>query len=271
MCLTKAAAATEDSARLAAKVFQYSSNLLSQRCLSFSRYSCPPVSYCHVLSEPALAQVSVRQFKQDLDLIHVAEKSREGKAQELAADMRLTFTTLVRVCALTFEQDKWSAESRQGRFFLRQLLRSFADNKIVEDCHQSIRVDAKANANCRQRPSSIQSIVTNCQALEQRDIPDVFCQKWKNIPLDGSLKKMFLPRKHKMHKLFGKIMGVRSWPALSENSLARSAAAWCWARSYFGEGLVRQGQVQLKDWGSSQLVSMSTKGWCVVCSWQFDS
>ncbi|CAJ1438373.1 unnamed protein product, partial [Effrenium voratum] len=105
--LTKAAAATEDSARLAAKVFQYSSNLLSQRCLSFSRYSCPPVSYCHVLSEPALAQVAVRQFKQDLDLIHVAEKSREGKAQALAADMRLTFTTLVRVCALTFEQDKW--------------------------------------------------------------------------------------------------------------------------------------------------------------------
>ena len=58
-----------------------------------------------------------------------------------------------------------------GEHLLETLLNTFPDNKIVEDVHNALRLNAKENPNNRLAPSTMQSICMNCGVLESRGIP----------------------------------------------------------------------------------------------------
>ncbi len=48
---------------------------------------------------------------------------------------------------------------------------------------------------------------------------------------------MFSGRSEKLPPEFGKILGARSWPALSEVHLATSSAGWAWVRFHVQKSL----------------------------------
>ena len=57
---------------------------------------------------------------------------------------------------------------------------------------------------------------------------------WKN-PCE-----VFNPRRQRLQQEFGKLLGPRTWPAVSEVQLARSAAGWAWLRCHSERGLKHQ-------------------------------
>ncbi len=164
----------------------------------------------------------------------------ELAGQALAKDLHISPP-----CRLVFqvhEQNNWGP-CPEGRFVLLPLVSYLPDMKLVEDLHQAIRTDALENPTRRQSPGQIQSVVINSRVLDSREIQhspmlteEVVCQKWKVTP-DGLKKDTYLASKHKLPEDLSKMMGSKSWPTLSEDTISRSGAAWAWLKHYLGSDL----------------------------------
>ena len=77
----------------------------------------------------------------------------------------------VRVIFEFYARDNYAPTSKSGQHSLMGHLWTLADNKIVEDIHQPLRLDARANMNKRMSFSSIQNIINRSNVLKQRGIP----------------------------------------------------------------------------------------------------
>ena len=91
-------------------------------------------------------------------------------AKHLLEDLDFAASMPVRLLFCFFERDQWNVRSLAGRKFLKGLMQTLPDNKMVEDVHLVIRNDARANANTKQVCSHLQDLVTNSKVLEKRGI-----------------------------------------------------------------------------------------------------
>ena len=57
-----------------------------------------------------------------------------------------------------------------GEHLLQTLIQTFPDNKIVEDVHSALRLEARENQNNKLTPSTMQSVCMNSGVLESRGI-----------------------------------------------------------------------------------------------------
>jgi len=82
-----------------------------------------------------------------------------------------------------YQRDNYSASSRAGKKVMCGLLLSMESNKSVEDIHQPIRMDAKANQNVKLSSEHIQDIINHSGTLEARNVSHR-AMVTKELPLD---------------------------------------------------------------------------------------
>ena len=91
-------------------------------------------------------------------------------AEALRKDIIFLDADAVRIIYEFYARDRYNANSLAGSDAVRALLQVFADNKIVEDVHQSLRLDARANANKKMAPRHLEDVMLESKVLESRDI-----------------------------------------------------------------------------------------------------
>ena len=84
-------------------------------------------------------------------------------------------STAVRIVFEFYARDKYAPSSRPGQNALMAHLWSVADNKIVEDIHQPLRLNARANVNKSLSSRIIQDIILRSEVFDKRGIPHA-CQ-----------------------------------------------------------------------------------------------
>jgi len=89
-------------------------------------------------------------------------------AKRLVDDLVFLRNTPVRMMYLFYERDGFQASSPDGLKLLRGLLEVLPDNKVVEDVHNCIRRDSKANPNRIQSRAHVQQLATCSPVLEER-------------------------------------------------------------------------------------------------------
>ena len=101
-------------------------------------------------------------------------------ADALRKDIIFLEADAVRVVFEFYARDRYAANSASGPDALRALLQAIADNKVVEDVHQSLRLDARANVNKKLAVRHIDDIVLQSGVLESRGIRDT-CRLTKDV------------------------------------------------------------------------------------------
>ncbi len=140
-----------------------------------------------------------------------------------------------------FERARWQRESPAAQRWLRALLQTFADNKIVEDVHNVLRADAKANANTRMTRQHIQDLVVHSDVLESRSIAhatvpkaDFVANFRRALPRSGTTKSQAWrsrPQRHRLPEAWSTIMGKRQWVSPTPEAARVPTAAWHWLHS----------------------------------------
>ena len=101
------------------------------------------------------------------------EKSAAGgnpDAEALRKDIIFLDADAVRVIYEFYARDRYNANSLAGSDAVRALLQVFADNKIVEDVRQPLRLIARANVNKKLAVRHIEDIILEAEVLESRNI-----------------------------------------------------------------------------------------------------
>ena len=158
-------------------------------------------------------------------------------ARLLWEDLHVAKSSPIRLLHMFYERDGWSPDSRAGTRYLRGLLYTLPDNKLVEDIHNAVRRDSRANPNPRQRIASVQDLLIHSGALETRDIRhpcaltrEFFCARFRHLKRKYT-RSVHYSWKHRMSARWSKILGTKTWLTLSEDASRRSAAAWHWLQS----------------------------------------
>lgn len=101
------------------------------------------------------------------------EADRFGSAvcMELWNNIILLKSVPIRVMYEMYKRDGYNTNSGSGRRLLCGLLMTMESNKIVEDIHQPLRLDAKANQNKRLSRDHIQDVIEHSGVLEARSVP----------------------------------------------------------------------------------------------------
>ena len=242
LCQFQAWQGRQDEEDLAALVFQYGTSVLSRRLWTMTRYSTAPECWACVLVEDTTAlecQQAMHLMQNDWRLLCLAEQSPKCKC--LLADLQFLFSAPVRLACVLFEVSGWDINCQNGREILKSILKILPDNKIVEDAHQAVRVEAKAQPNLKLTPAHVQSICLNSAIFSSRQLrhPALlskreFLQAWGKQPsvYERFDRKVWQAKVHKLPKSFGGIMKKKTWTTLSEEQYAKSAAAWHWIRFY---------------------------------------
>ena len=243
-----------DEAKMSKKIVRYTLLLLSHRCSSLSKAGSPPGAYASVLtSRPAPA---LQQVKRDLRYL-VSLETAEGvpHSSNLTQDLLLSYDPPTRLLAQGFEAANWqvNASGLTSMEILKSMLATFADSKLIEDTHGRVRMVQQSQSNEKLTTAAIQQVVNDSGTLEARSLPhpaavtkDEFLQHWHNTKDTFRAKERGNPRTHRLPRFFGNIMKRdRSWAAVTEPSLVRSAAGWEWIRFYNAHRLWEQ-QVQVQ-------------------------
>ena len=181
----------------------------------------------------------MRVMRRDWRLLNLAEQS--DKCAKIVPDLQFLFSAPVRLSCALFEQSGWDETSVPGTFVLKGVLTVLPDNKIVEDCHQAVRVEAKSHPNQKMTVPRVQSCVMNSNVFSSRKLFHVgkltkeeFVQKWgKRQTADEQYgRKIFSSRYHRLPKSFSNIMKKKSWTSVNEEQYGKSYAAWEWIRFY---------------------------------------
>ena len=214
-------------------MFYYILTLFCKRASSMSKFTSPPEIYSKILSsDEEEAEMTLANILSDWRTLLLLEQS---KYQELASDLNLTVSKPMRLAFTFFEAGKTDAAIE----IMKSMLLVVPDTKLIEDIHQKVRVDSKANANLNQSCAEIQNIIMNSGLLEARGIPhtakinrETFLARWKTTPGNKKFKQVFHASSYKLAREFGSILAPRVWPSLSEEALARSSAGWAWIRKH---------------------------------------
>ena len=242
---------------------------MSRRAWSLTKHSTPPECYAGILSEDIAAAQSVAEnmqsdFEQHLTPLELCvHKNRT--AQKLFNDLIFQSCTAIRLMYELFQRAKWNPRASLGIKILLGLLKTFADNKIVEDLHGGIRGETRKGASNIIAPYRIQDVVESSSVLEERGInhrakvtKTHFVKHFRSTKLRTRHKlrrQEHHARVHKMPASWTRMLDVRTWTALTEENWERSAAAWAWLKNYT---LSRRGgslpALSLKDGLWSRLV-----------------
>ena len=117
---------------------------------------------------------------------------------------------------------------------LRGLLEVLPDNKIIEEVHHGLKQDAKKTQKAQRKTARQQVVAVSTPVLSSRDIPhsaavtkEWWIQHFKSTQSTGCKRKHY-SMKHKMSKMWTKVMGPKTWPTVSETVSQKGVAAWQW-------------------------------------------
>ena len=134
----------------------------------------------------------------------------------------------VRIVLEFYARDRYNPASKAGRKALNALLWTLPDNKIVEDIHQPLRLNARANSSRRLSFPNMQHTIMESGVLEKRGIPNpckvnrvVWGQKLSRNKHRGHMHKLAAPWSRMMKP-------YKTWHTLSEETLQRASAALMW-------------------------------------------
>ena len=148
---------------------------LGQRAWSMAaRHHAPPQSYVGLLSGCPLRQRrAMRQMEHEWATLRMLEQRRlvHKPADRLWKDLRFVQIRPLRLLWALCEGFKGDLDCAPVKRLLRGLLDTFPDNKIVEDVHNFVKLDAqktRKRVRCAARQADA---VTHSGVLESREIP----------------------------------------------------------------------------------------------------
>ena len=213
-----------------------------------SKYNLPPEAYADLLCEnEQVAQPALNLLLSDWKALVGLESN--AKHQALANDLRVAVAPPVRLSYQLFEH----GQQESGKKLLKGMLLVIPDSKLIEDIHGRVRNDARANISKSQTFNQIQQVILGSSALESRGInhpaavsKSVFKRRWKQTNGKRNFKAAFISKTEKLPKKYSRLLGSKSWGAMTEKSLHRSAAAWTLVRHFVQQNLREQG-LRLQD------------------------
>ncbi len=160
-------------------------------------------------------------------------------ARQLWKDIVLLQSKAIRLIFEMFAKDRYSPSSLGGRKLLMGHLVTLPDNKSVEDVHQPLRLDSKANMNRKLRANRIDSIIENSGVLEKRGVrnpakvdKETFCRQFRT-KRSMPLSHIHDCKSHKLPKHWSRTLHPnKAWCSLSEAVTQRNSAAWMWLHTY---------------------------------------
>ena len=127
-------------------------HIVMRRAWSLSKHSAPPESLANLLSRDEAKRASAAEQLRS-EHTHFLLLERAATQSDDADILRTAIIFLdADAVGVIFEfnaRDRFDPSSRSGSWALRALLQSFPDNKLIEDVHQPLRLDARANVNRR--------------------------------------------------------------------------------------------------------------------------
>ena len=110
------------------------------------------------------------------------------------------------------------------------------DNKIVEDCHNGMKADAKKTGRSGKRTNlSLQDSLLSAKVFETRKIkhtPEVqrpyFLTNYKATKVSPKYARRYRAKNHKLPAEWRKITNRKTWQTFSEDSFRKDVAAWVW-------------------------------------------
>lgn len=248
-----------DGGEAAQKALSYVVHLMGNRASSLSKHGAPPHCYANVLeSRGALSARVVKQMKRDWTSLVSLELAGIDDGG-LADDLRICIDAPTRIMLQCFEMADWCqshdhVDLEPALDILMCIIQKLPDSKAIEDLHQRLRTKTKDRANEKITPTCCQHVVNTSDVIDSRYVGHPaainrysFFNGFKKAKSSEFNKKMMLSKKHKLPKLFGRILSSKgSWTSVTEQSLIASYAAWAWFRHYTSQSLQNQG-VQLKE------------------------
>ena len=165
-------------------------------------------------------------------------------AAKLRKDLIFLDAPVVRLVYEFYARDNYSPTSDAGGHFLQGYARTLPDNKSVEDVHQPLRLDSRANSNRKMAHNHIQDVVVHSDVLEKRGVPhrtrvtkSVFCRNFKRIT-SKKMHRRHRSSRHQLPKHWSKVMVPshrKDWASITEESLERASAGWAWLLHYCAE------------------------------------
>ncbi len=231
---------------IASKVVSLMSHLLTYR--AWSLVICndsPPDCYADLLTSSAPRRdAAMERMRADWRQICLLEQVAltSPSAAALLEELQFILTPPVRLLFMFFERDRWDVASTAGIKQLRGMLATLPDNKLVEDIHNSIRLDSRANGNKKQKLAHMQEVVINSNAFSSREVPEpcavtkeCFVQHYHN---KASSSEAVIWRvhasSHKMPVEYTSIMGNRTWKSPTPETSRGAHSAWALMRTFTG-------------------------------------
>ena len=234
------------NSKIGTDVLQFAWRLVGRRSWSLTKHSCPPESYARILQvgSPEIQRQTAEKLKREhLNFLKLeADRHTVPAANDLWKDIIFLLSRPVRILFEFFKRDRYSPDSPAGQDVLRGFLITMESNKSVEDIHQPIRMAAAANQNKKLSKQTIQDLIVHSGSLEARSVhhgatvtKQEFLQEFATTPTHKNTASMHQCVKHKLPVECSRMMkpGQRPWPALTEDSQNKAAAAWSWLHMYF--------------------------------------
>ena len=159
----------------ASRALELAWQIVARRAWSLSKHSAPPESHAPLLSEnPRVRGPAAKELQNQHRMFLSLESSAAGgnpDAEALRKDIIFLDADAVRIIYEFYARDRYNANSLAGSDAVRALLQVFADNKIVEDVHQPLRLIARANVNKKLAVRHIEDIMLKAEVLESRNFP----------------------------------------------------------------------------------------------------
>ena len=294
----------DDDPLAAHKLFELTVELLGRRTWSLAvRHALPPEQYAGALSpESDVRRTSLELLRKhhecllewENEIANCGELQGNSNALRLKQDVSFAVDHPARLVMDAFESIdydprrlrqhgyKSTGPKEAGEHLLETLVETFPDNKIVEDVHNALRLEAKGNKHNQMTPSTMQSVCMNSGVFESRGIKheaqvskESFLEKMKSKSESSCIGdvKIFYANTHSLPSSYIKICDSRSWHVLNEESLDDAVAAWAWiqfssscrfvnATAAAFSKVARRGLVfQSQDLVSSPMISLGASAW----------
>ena len=157
----------------ATKSLLYSWHIHMRRAWSLAKHSAPPESLAGLLSPREQTRITrARKLEREYTNVLLLERRAHHleDARLLRKDLIFLDAPAVRTIFEFYARDRYSHTSKSAQQSLMAHIRTLPDNKIVEDIHQPLRLDARANMNKRMSTATIQNVIMKSRVLEDRGI-----------------------------------------------------------------------------------------------------
>ena len=218
-------------------VVEFSWTLLGHRCWSMAvRHHAPPNVYMGLKSQdPEQRKAAANLMKRHWErLMALEQRSLDYEpAKMLCEPLIIIKYSAVRLMFVTYERDLFRWDSEAGAYYFTGLVYVLPDNKIVEDCHNTMKADAKKTGRSGKRKNiTLQDSLQNSKVFENRKINhaakvsrDYFLAKYKATKMNRKFAKRYRAKNHKLPSEWKKITSRKTWKTFSEDSFRKDIAA----------------------------------------------